>query len=141
MPASAAFVAIPRKNLASRSFLWRRSFGNWRSPGPVIPAQLVLIAEMFRGRPWTRQELQRCGGVRGVLSQYLDDRITGPSAHPVLRRHTDATFRLLRALLPPAGTAIKDRPRSIVDLRNGRHCQIGPFAERFWIPWSKTCVC
>ncbi len=31
--------------------------------GRIICVQLALFAEMFKGKPWNRQELQRLGGI------------------------------------------------------------------------------
>ncbi|HEY6563846.1 MAG TPA: protein kinase, partial [Pirellulaceae bacterium] len=86
------------------------------SRGSIVPVQLALFAESFRARPWTVRELKDAGGVQGAVSAFLDSMVSGPRAHPTLARHAESTMGLLRGLLPPSGSLIKEQPRSADEL-------------------------
>lgn len=78
----------------------------------VTSVRLSLLAEMFKDRTWSRQELQRVGGVSGIGETYLQETFSSKDAKPEYRRFSEPVQRILEALLPPVGQEIRDHMRS-----------------------------
>lgn len=83
----------------------------------VICVRLTLFAELFKDRPWTLEELERVGGVRGVGKTFLEktfDSSIAPRRYRVLSEYVKAA---LEALLPVSGSAIRGSRKSAAELR------------------------
>ncbi|MFO1063754.1 MAG: protein kinase [Pirellulales bacterium] len=75
--------------------------------GKIEPVQLALLSEMMKDKPWTAATLKRLGGTQGLGVAFLNDRLLGSSAHPLIRSEADAVQRILAELLPADDTVIK----------------------------------
>lgn len=84
--------------------------------GSVICARLALFAEMLKDKPWAPQTLLEIGGAEGVGVTFLEESFSSAAAPPQHRYHQQAARRVLKALLPDAGTEIKGRMRSYTEL-------------------------
>jgi formylglycine-generating enzyme required for sulfatase activity len=78
-----------------------------QSQGLINPVQLALLSEMTKGKTWSSATLRELGGIRGMGIAFLDEKLVGGSAHPVLRTHPESVRLLLAELLPPDNTVIK----------------------------------
>src|SRR5262249_17666464 len=93
----------------------RRSSGrSWtgRSPplaedGKVIGGGLAWLAERRKGGPGTPASLREVGGVEGVGTTFLEETFAGRGAPPEHRRHAPAARKVLKALLPEAGSDLR----------------------------------
>lgn len=85
--------------------------------GKVICVQLALFADMMKSRPWVPASLQLLGGVKGVGVAMLDETFNPQTAPLSYRIHEEAIRRVLRSLLPKAGTDIKGVMQSADDLQ------------------------
>ncbi len=84
--------------------------------GKIISVRLALFAEMVKGRTWTPTTLKEAGGTEGVGVTFLQETFTARVAPPQHRIHQQAAQRVLKALLPEAGTDIKGHMRSQQEL-------------------------
>lgn len=84
--------------------------------GQLVPVRLALFADIVKDRPWTPATLRALGGARGVGVKFLEERIAGPAANPVLRIHHRLIQTLLAELLPADGELIKARARTRAEL-------------------------
>jgi formylglycine-generating enzyme required for sulfatase activity/tetratricopeptide (TPR) repeat protein len=83
----------------------------------IVSVRLALFAEMFKGKPWTPETLRAVGGTRGVGVTFLEETFASPQANPRHRLHLRAAQAVLKALLPPSGTDLKNQMRSEAELR------------------------
>jgi formylglycine-generating enzyme required for sulfatase activity len=84
--------------------------------GKAISVRLALFAEMVKGKPWTPATLREVGGTEGVGVTFLEETFAASAAPPQHRLHQKAAQRMLKALLPEAGTDIKGHMRSQQEL-------------------------
>jgi len=75
--------------------------------GRVTPVRLAMLTEMLKDQPWTPATLRRVGGLEGLSVNFLRERLSGPSAHPELRRHPELVRRILDCLLPIESVSIR----------------------------------
>ncbi|TVP99597.1 MAG: hypothetical protein EA381_09490 [Planctomycetaceae bacterium] len=75
--------------------------------GRVTPVRLAMLTEMLKDQPWTPATLRRVGGMEGLSVNFLRERLSGPSAHPELRRHPELVRRVLDCLLPIESVSIR----------------------------------
>jgi hypothetical protein len=73
--------------------------------GRVVPIRLALFAEMVKDKPWTPPTLKQVGGAEGLGVAFLEKSFNSAA----LRPHQKSAQAVLKALLPKAGTDIKDR--------------------------------
>jgi len=84
--------------------------------GKVVCVRIALFADLMRGREWLPRTLDRLGGVRGVGVAFLEESFTSRDSSPIHGRHAAAAQRLLRDLMPPAGSEIKGHFRTDTEL-------------------------
>ncbi|MCA9196521.1 MAG: SUMF1/EgtB/PvdO family nonheme iron enzyme [Planctomycetales bacterium] len=84
--------------------------------GKVACVRLALFAEMMKGRPWTPHQLREVGGATGIGVRFLQERFSEKSSIPEHRFHEEGVRSVLRALLPEAGSEIRGRSRTYLDL-------------------------
>jgi formylglycine-generating enzyme required for sulfatase activity len=103
----------------------------------VVPVQLALFVDLVRTRPWTMATLKALGAAAGagrlldrVGVAFLEDSFNARSATPSHKLHAVAAKRVLEALLPEAGAAIRGHKRSSAELLaiSGYGDQPGDFA-------------
>lgn len=82
----------------------------------IICVRLALFADLMSSRPWTIAEFEAVGGARGVGVKFLEDKF-GPHAPVIYRTQRAAAQRVLAALLPPAGSALRGQMRTVEQLR------------------------
>lgn len=75
--------------------------------GRLEPVQICLLSEMVKSKPWTTATLRELGGIQGLGISFLEERLTGTSAHPMLRSNLEIVKQILRELLPSDDTIIK----------------------------------
>lgn len=75
--------------------------------GLVISVQLTVFAEMMKHRPWTPSSLKLLGGTTGLGVAFLEDTFNQTTAPLERRVHEIAARKVLRALLPAAGSDLK----------------------------------
>ncbi len=80
--------------------------------GNFEPVHLALLAEMIKDKPWNRATYRALGGMQGLGVSFLEERLAGPAAHPLLRSEIQTVRRVLSELLPPDDTVIKPQPRT-----------------------------
>lgn len=85
--------------------------------GKVISVRLSLFAEMMRGRKWDSVTLREVGGAQGLGVTFLEETFDSRTSSASHRRHESGAKRVLRSLLPEAGTSIKGHKRSRSELR------------------------
>jgi serine/threonine protein kinase/formylglycine-generating enzyme required for sulfatase activity len=79
--------------------------------------RLAVFAEMLKGKSWTPGLLKKLGGAGGVVITFLDETFSTATAPPEHRYHQQAARLVLKALLPEAGSDIKGKMRSYVELQ------------------------
>jgi serine/threonine protein kinase/formylglycine-generating enzyme required for sulfatase activity len=75
--------------------------------GRLEPVQICLLSEMVKNKPWTTATLRELGGIQGLGIAFLEERLTGTSAHPMLRTNLGVVKQILRELLPADDSVIK----------------------------------
>jgi serine/threonine protein kinase/formylglycine-generating enzyme required for sulfatase activity len=75
--------------------------------GRLEPVQICLLSEMVKNKPWTTTTLRELGGIQGLGISFLEERLTGTSAHPMLRSNLEIVKQILSELLPADDTVIK----------------------------------
>ena len=75
--------------------------------GRLEPVQIALLSEMIKNQPWTPATLKELGGIQGLGVSFLEERLAGASAHPLLRTQLPVVRRILTELLPADDTVIK----------------------------------
>ena len=93
--------------------------------GHVAPVQLALFAEMIKDKSWTTATLRQAGGTEGIGVAFLESKLNGPTAHPVLRSNAEIVRQVLALLLPEKRTSIKGRARTRADILEhvADHCR------------------
>lgn len=86
----------------------------------IICVQLALFADMMKSRPWVLASLQLLGGVKGVGVSMLDETFNSQTAPLPYRVHEEAIRRVLKSLLPAAGTDIKGAMQPVDHLKEDR---------------------
>ncbi|MFO0904142.1 MAG: protein kinase [Pirellulales bacterium] len=81
-----------------------------------IPVQLALFADLVKSREWTPATLRQLGGAVGVGEQFLHESFSAAWAPVHQRAHEQAARKVLEALLPDEGSALKASGRSRADL-------------------------
>src|SRR5258708_1243951 len=71
---------------------------------------------MIDGMLWSTAALKEVGGTEGVGVTFLEETFSAATAPPPHRYHQRAVRRVLQALLPESGTAIKGHMRSAAEL-------------------------
>jgi serine/threonine protein kinase/formylglycine-generating enzyme required for sulfatase activity len=75
--------------------------------GKVVGVRLTVFAELMRDRPWTLESFAAIGGAEGVGVAFLEDSFSARDCSPIRKRHAAAAKRVLKALLPPHGSALR----------------------------------
>ncbi len=94
-----------------------RSIDELAEDDKVISVRLSLFADMLKLRPWTMASLEGMGGVSGVGVMFLEETFSAKTAPPAHRVHEIAIRKILKELLPDAGSDIKGGMRSVQTLR------------------------
>ena len=94
-----------------------RSINELAEDDKVISVRLSLFADMLKLRPWTVASLEGMGGVSGVGVTFLEETFNAKTAPPAHRVHEAAIRKILKTLLPEAGSDIKGGMRSVRALR------------------------
>ena len=77
------------------------------SAGRLAPVQLAVLSEMVKDKPWNIATLKSLGGVEGLGVAFLEERLAGISAHPLMRAELPVVRRILTEMLPLDDTVIK----------------------------------
>lgn len=83
----------------------------------VICVQLALLAEMMKHRDWNNAALFNQDGGAGIGVSFFEQTFESDSAPRRYRNHCEGAQRLLRRLLPDAGTKIKGAIQSESQLK------------------------
>ncbi len=102
-----AFSAVALPATAQQEQFIREAIGNLDETGRLQPVHIALFSEMVKNKPWTPSTLRELGGIQGLEVSFLEERLAGASAHPLLRAHLPVVERILKELLPIDGTVIK----------------------------------
>lgn len=102
-----AYGAIHDPITPNQSAFIEEAIAGLQSQGPINPVQLALLSDMTKGKSWSPTALRELGGIRGLGLAFLDEKLTGASAHPVLRTHPESVRLLLAEFLPHDNTVIK----------------------------------
>ena len=103
-----AYGAITDKDKQDHGAFLDEAIGSLAEDSQVVCVRLSLFAEMMKNRPWTLAALRSIGGAAGVGESFLEQMLGSVSAPPELRPHQAATRKILKLLLPPVGTDIRD---------------------------------
>jgi serine/threonine protein kinase/formylglycine-generating enzyme required for sulfatase activity len=76
--------------------------------GRVICVRLALFADLMKSRPWTPAALQTVGGPQGLAVTYLAENLDVDRTPRPRRPHAAAAEQVLRALLPPISSDIRE---------------------------------
>ena len=77
------------------------------SAGRLAPVQLAVLSEMVKDKPWNIATLKVLGGVEGLGVAFLEERLAGINAHPLMRAELPVVRRILTEMLPIDDTVIK----------------------------------
>lgn len=102
-----AFSAVSQPATTQQEQFIREAIGNLDETGRLQPVHIALFSEMVKNKPWTPSTLRELGGIQGLEVSFLEERLAGASAHPLLRAHQPVVERILKELLPVDGTVIK----------------------------------
>lgn len=102
-----AFSAVTQPATTQQEQFIREAIGNLDETGRLQPVHIALFSEMVKNKPWTPSTLRELGGIQGLEVSFLEERLAGASAHPLLRAHQPVVERILKELLPIDGTVIK----------------------------------
>ena len=75
--------------------------------GKLAPVQIALLSEMIKDKPWTTSTLRNLGGIQGLGVSFLEERLNGASAHPILRSNLPIVRQVLQMMLPNDEAIIK----------------------------------
>lgn len=93
-----------------------RLIGELSQDGKVVPVRLAMMSEMLKGKPWTQETLKAVGGTEGVGVAFLNDAFGARGSNPAYRIHQGAAQRVLKSMLPEAGSDIKGNMVSQAEL-------------------------
>ncbi len=102
-----AYGAIDDPPTPPQSAFLEEAVRGFAAIGRIDPLQIALLSEMIKGKPWTLPTLKDLGGISGLGIAFLDEKLIGPSAHPLLRTNPIVVRALLAELLPADNTVIK----------------------------------
>ncbi|MFN7803634.1 MAG: protein kinase domain-containing protein, partial [Planctomycetaceae bacterium] len=85
--------------------------------GRVICVHLALFADLMKARPWTPAALQKVGGPRGLVITYLSENLDTERAKGPRLAFCTAAQSILRGLLPPCGSDLRETTLSRTDLQ------------------------
>jgi len=105
-----AYARLPsyRDNLTFEQIQFLEQAIDGLSPeGLVVPIQISLLADLLKGRDWTRLTLREIGGIKGVGLRFLQDNFEGNGALPAHRVLAKSCRTVLGALLPQVGDKTK----------------------------------
>jgi serine/threonine protein kinase/formylglycine-generating enzyme required for sulfatase activity len=88
-----------------------------QTDGKVVSVQLVVLAQMLKGREWNLKTLAEFGGTAGVDINFLDETFTAAAAAPHHRALQAPARAVLAELLPEMGTDIKGQMQEVQRLR------------------------
>jgi hypothetical protein len=107
----------PRELSDEQTTFLQQSVESLAEGDKVNCVRLALFAEMMKGKPWTPAALTEVGGTTGIGTTFLDETFSASTAPPDHRYHQKAARRVLKALLPEAGTTnIKGEMKSYTEL-------------------------
>ena len=66
----------------------------------IVPVQLALFGQMFKGSSLGSRALKKVGGAQGVGETFLEETFNGPAASPGHRLHQRAARAVLGASWP-----------------------------------------
>lgn len=75
--------------------------------GKLAPVQIALLSEMIKDKPWTTSTLRNLGGIQGLGVSFLEERLNGTSAHPIIRSNLPIVRQVLQMMLPNDEAVIK----------------------------------
>jgi serine/threonine protein kinase/formylglycine-generating enzyme required for sulfatase activity len=122
-----AYGAIRDPITPAQSSFIDEAVAGLQAQGPINPVQLALLSDMTKGKSWSPTTLRDLGGIRGLGIAFLDEKLTGASAHPVLRTHPESVRLLLAEFLPHDNTVIK--PPAIQESQLAQNLQYSIPAE------------
>jgi serine/threonine protein kinase/formylglycine-generating enzyme required for sulfatase activity len=102
-----AYGSVATPSTAIQNAFIDEAVAGFSSMGRIDPLQIALLSEMTKGKPWSPATLKEFGGISGLGVAFLDEKLTGSSAHPLLRTHPLVVRRLLMELLPTDQATIK----------------------------------
>lgn len=102
-----AYGAVKDPPTPQQSEFIRLAVDELHTMGRLEPVQLTLLSEMVKDKEWSAQTLSSLGGIEGLGSAFLEERLGGISAHPFLRMNLPAVRRILSELLPSDNNVIK----------------------------------
>src|SRR5262249_43527146 len=80
--------------------------------GRIICMRLVLFAEVFKSKSWSKSTIDEFGGARGIGVRFLEQTLSERAANPLARVHAAGARRVLAALLPEPGSPLKGHMRT-----------------------------
>jgi serine/threonine protein kinase/formylglycine-generating enzyme required for sulfatase activity len=102
-----AFGTVNQPPTASQEAFINASIDELAKIGRLEPVQICLLSEMVKNKPWSTATLRELGGIQGLGIAFLEERLTGTSAHPMLRSNLEIVKQILNELLPSDDTIIK----------------------------------
>lgn len=102
-----AYGAVKDPPTAQQSEFVRLAVAELNALGRLEPVQLALLSEMVKDKEWTASTLNSLGGIEGLGSAFLEERLGGISAHPFLRMQLPAVRNILSEMLPSDNNVIK----------------------------------
>ncbi|MCU0719999.1 MAG: serine/threonine-protein kinase [Pirellula sp.] len=102
-----AFGTVSQPTTVAQEAFIETAIEELASIGRLEPVQICLLSEMVKNKPWTTATLKELGGIQGLGIAFLEERLAGPSAHPLLRTNLEVVKQVLCELLPSDDTAIK----------------------------------
>lgn len=94
----------------------REIVGDLAADGPLLPIRIALVVGMLKEKPWTPGTLRSVGGLRGLGVAFLEEKLCGATALPLLRTHPRLVRELLQCLLPEGGGVIRGPARTRSEL-------------------------
>jgi serine/threonine protein kinase/formylglycine-generating enzyme required for sulfatase activity len=102
-----AYGAIAEPPTQAQAAFVDEAIRGFSAMGRIDPLQIALLSEMTKGKPWSPSTLKQLGGIEGLGVAFLEEKLSGASAHPILRTNEVVVRRLLSELLPSDSTTIK----------------------------------
>ncbi|MGI9243609.1 MAG: protein kinase domain-containing protein, partial [Verrucomicrobiales bacterium] len=83
----------------------------------VSPVQIALLAEVFKSRPWSPDELKKVGGSKAIGQLFLDQAFLHRAAPTRNRFHAEAAKKVLEFLLPIGDQEIRAAAKPVTEIR------------------------
>ena len=83
----------------------------------AYPVQIALLAEVFKDREWTSEELAKVGGVRSIGRLFLDQSFLFTTAPARYRFHAEAATSVLNKLLPASNSSLRQTAVPLSEIR------------------------